>query len=508
MKKNHSLSRSYFIGLTLMGVGAMMVTSCAVDGFDDENFESPSGITLEVPTEEEIVITPSADGKTQSISWPVVLGAKGYQLTLIDESNPEAPILDNVFVDGCSYKTDREEDVNYKLTFSVVDNPEKDNHGTGEVVVKSFSTFTPTYATIPADAAGTDLNQYFAENPIPEQALMENVNYDLEAGGQYYISAPLDFDGYHVTLRSNSKSNHAKVLFTAEGACIMTTAPMGIKYIDFDVNNTLGGKNGVFGFSKETTVASAASINPTLYKWEGPVIEQPIQIASCNFDNVDGYFFWDNKVKTCVMNLVIDNCVVHLTPSTAIKAGVIWTNKGGHINELSITNSTFYESPDCTGDIYYFYQSGMDRVVDVYTDESYAKGVGNKVAYNNSTFYHIGWNQGEWGNYNGMAGKDFSWWEMQNCIFVDCSTKGSVPRRFLHGKQNQPHVLFNYNTYMKADGTFQDIKDDGSHEYDLSGTWIEEDPVFANPAQGDFHISGAGQVAHKTGDPRWLPTAE
>lgn len=34
---------------------------------------------------------------------------------------------------------------------------------------------------------------------------------------------------------------------------------------------------------------------------------------------------------------------------------------------------------------------------------------------------------------------------------------------------------------------------------------VLSDPQFANPAAGDFHISGATQVARKTGDPRWLP---
>jgi hypothetical protein len=56
---------------------------------------------------------------------------------------------------------------------------------------------------------------------------------------------------------------------------------------------------------------------------------------------------------------------------------------------------------------------------------------------------------------------------------------------------------------MKADGTFQDPQN-----YDVSGTIIEADPQFANPSSGDFHISGAEQVARKTGDPRWLPGAE
>ena len=58
---------------------------------------------------------------------------------------------------------------------------------------------------------------------------------------------------------------------------------------------------------------------------------------------------------------------------------------------------------------------------------------------------------------------------------------------------------------MKADGTFQDLKEDGTHDWDLSGTCIEEDPQFANPTVGDFHISGPTQIARKTGDPRWLP---
>ena len=53
---------------------------------------------------------------------------------------------------------------------------------------------------------------------------------------------------------------------------------------------------------------------------------------------------------------------------------------------------------------------------------------------------------------------------------------------------------------MKNDGTFQDPQN-----YDQSGTVIEEDPQFANPAVGDFHISGATQLARRTGDPRWLP---
>jgi hypothetical protein len=143
----------------------------------------------------------------------------------------------------------------------------------------------------------------------------------------------------------------------------------------------------------------------------------------------------------------------------------------------------------------------MVKAPDLYVDNSsYAKAATNSVNYTNSTFYHVTWNNGQWGNYNGMQAKTYSYWIMTDCIFWDCSTSGSVPRRFLHGRANQPGAKFNNNTYMKNDGTFQDPQN-----YDTSGTIIEEDPQFANPTEGDFHISGATQVARKTGDPRWLP---
>ena len=84
----------------------------------------------------------------------------------------------------------------------------------------------------------------------------------------------------------------------------------------------------------------------------------------------------------------------------------------------------------------------------------------------------------QWGNYNGVASKKTSYWNMKNCIFYNCSSSG-VARRFLAGKQNQATAVFENN--------------------------IKEDPLFADPANGDFTISGATQIARKTGDPRWLP---
>ena len=500
MKKNQFFTYSKMCMLALMGASALFLASCAKDGYDDESFDSGvSNTQVAVISADDITIAPSADGKSQTISWPVVMGAGGYRVSLIDVSDPSNPVINDSIVDGCSVTGKREEDVNYKLTILPLGDTKRNNTDAPSQAVKEFSTFTPTYMTIPN---GSDLNEWFTANPIPPEALIDNVNYDLEAGGSYTLSGVLDFNTNWVTLRTNSKSNPATINFTGE-ACITFVAPFNLKYMNIDCSaqEISSTNHGIFAFSKDPSAAPIGTDIDPKYKWANPLIDKPVTFVNSNFKNVKSYFFWDHQQAICAMTMLIDNCVVQLAPEKAFSGGVFWTNKGGHINELYITNSTFYELDGNVGDYKYFYQAGMVSGEEIYADKNAAT---NTVSYTNSTFYHVTWDNGQWGNYNRMGGRACSHWIMTDCIFYDCSPSG-VPRRFLHGKQNQPHVTFNNNTYMKADGTFQDIKEDGSHDYDHSGTTIEEDPQFKDPSIGDFHISGPTQVARRTGDPRWLP---
>ena len=495
MKQKQLFTYSRICTLALVGAYALFLTSCAKDGFDDESFDSGiSNTQVSSISAADIKIKESADGKSQTISWPVVMGASGYRVNLIDLGNPSEPVINDSIVDGCSVTGKREEDVNYKLTILPLGNAQKGNTDAASATSKEFSTFTPTYMTIPA---GSDLNEWFAANPVPDEALTENKNYDLEAGGSYTISGELDFDGHWVTLRSNSKSNPATITYIDAESCINFAAPFNAKYLHFDCQG-MANNNGVFGFSKNPTATRDEATGFVIFGGNTTIV-------NCTFDNVNGYFFWDNRKdqKVAAVQFLIDNCVVNLTPPAFQKAGVIWTNKGGHINNLTISNSTFFNLTEA-GDIYYFYQAGMYRAKDINMGADQG-GPGNSVTYKNSTFYLIGYlnNEGEWGNYNGMNGKPDSYWTMTDCIFYACSAKGGVPRRFLHGKTysaTSGNVTFANNTYMQADGSFDSVGN-----YDTSGTQIEEDPQFANPTQGDFHISGPTQVARKTGDPRWLP---
>lgn len=496
MKKNHFLTYSKLCMLALATAGAGFLASCAEDGFSPETFDGGVNNTqVASVSSDDIVITPSADGKSMTITWPVVMGAGGYRVNLVDLGNLTEPVINDSIVDGCSVTAKREEDVNYELTILALGNAKRNNTDASETAQKNFSTFTPTFKTIPG---GVDLNEWFEANPVPEDSVGVNLNYDLEGGATYTLSAQLDFETNAVTLRSNSKTDHAKIVYTTADATIATAAGFNVKYLDFDCA-ALPSNKGVFVFSGTSKGTPANQINPDAFKWSGLYIAEPVTFVNSNFDNVGGYFFWDNSKKVCFETVLVDNVVCHLVPQANVAGGVFWTNKGGQINNLTVANSTFYILPDNTFDYSYFYQAGSVGAQDVHNNTTAT----NSVTYKNSTFYHLTWNNHQWGNYNRMQGKAYSYWVMTDCIFYDCSTSGSVPRRFLHGQTyatTPQNKTFNNNTYMKADGTFQDPQN-----YDQSGTIIEEDPMFADPASGDFHISGATQVARKTGDPRWLP---
>lgn len=126
MKHNHFFTCSKICTLALVGAGALFLASCAKDGYDDESFDSGvSNTQVASISADDITITPSADGKTQTISWPVVMGAGGYQVKLIDTGNPSEPIINDSIVDGCSVTASREEDANYQLTILALGNTKR-----------------------------------------------------------------------------------------------------------------------------------------------------------------------------------------------------------------------------------------------------------------------------------------------------------------------------------------------------------------------------------------------
>ncbi|MCD8290763.1 MAG: DUF4992 family lipoprotein [Prevotella sp.] len=489
MRKNHFSLRRKAYALLSFTAGVLLFTSCAQDGFDnDETFSSSvTNTTLSSPSANDISIEASTDNSKTVITWKVIYGAGGYICSVYDVTDPDAPVAvddyENTLVDGCSIAVTREEDTNYKFSIRTAGNEELNNKEAETTTEVEFNSFTETYATIPD---GSDLAVWFAQNPVPDDAVNEALCYDLEQGGNYTLSEDVDFGLKKVTLRTKNQSDHAKITYTGSSVSILTQTALTIKYVDFDCSASKAGMIELSETPDESIYAATGS--GTYYN-----IMYSIVINGCNIDGINGNIVYDNKVAYCLENLLIKNCVIRHTSNTVASNNISFYFPGGFINDFEIDNSTLWNAGE--SDATYFVQynnSGRS------TRAGYTK---NYVSYKNCTFYNIA-KTGQMGNYSGFNGQSTSVWVMTNCIFVDCGNN-QVCRRFVGGAVNSSDATFLNNTYM-FDGEFEST--DGSvANYDTSGTAIEEDPGFKDPTNGDFTVSGSAQIAKRTGDPRWLP---
>ena len=411
----------------------------------------------------------------------MVFGAGGYIVSVYDVTTPDKPVavdsIENKLVDGTAITLSRKEDTYYKFSIKSAANVKANNTGAETKSEISYNTYTPTYKTIPDN---TDLTQYLAAKALPADSTSIDLCFDLVEGGSYTMSGVISPGLNKITLRCTNKNERPTVKFTGNAGFVMD-AGLTLKNINIDCG---------------TSTAPFVSMNatPLITSTNGYyILKDKLNIQSCNIDNVSNYFVYDNKQKVYIENVVVNNCIVHLTPAAVLDA-VFYLNKGGNILSLTVSNSTFYETG--TSDYKFFYQTSGRA--------SNVKYQSNNTTYANSTFYNVCYN-GQWGNYNSMAGQSNSYWNMTDCIFAYCSPTG-VARRFLAGKKNQKTATFKNNTYMQkaTDG----VTFDTPTGYDDTGTDIKENPSFKNPDGADFTISNAAQVNAKTGDPRWLPSAE
>lgn len=490
MKNNHFSLRRKACAMLPLAVGALLLASCAQDGYDDdERFTSDvTNTTLESPAVEDITIEASADGSQTNISWPVVHGAGGYICSVYDVSDPDNPVaVDEVadsLVDGCQLVVSRTEDTNYQLSIRTAGNEKYNNKEAETATTVDFTTFTETYASIPAN---TDLAQWFASN-LPASGEGE-LCFDLEAGAEYTMSGDVNLGNLQVTLRTTSRTNPAKITVTGASSFVPANGFV-LKYLDIDCSASTAPLIKMSATPDESIKGATGSGD--YYN-----ILQPITINGCNIENLKSSLYTDNGVKYCAGTFLITNSVIHfnLDGTGTVDEGSLINAYGGHINNFTAQNSTCYNMGAET--VKYFLRYNNSGRADR------AGYLSDYVNFRNCTFYNFGCDQ--FCNYGGLAGRETSNFTVASNIFVSCGD--NVARRIVAGRVGSAKASFSYNTYMNADGSFQSTNGSCAG-YDDSGTAIEEDPGFANPSQGDFTVSGASQISFGTGDPRWLPTNE
>lgn len=511
-KIKDALSPGKILSLPAMAVLGLMLASCAQDGFDDEEKwqSSVMNTQLETPKVDDIKIAASPDETKTIISWPVVHGAGGYICSLLDVSDPENPVpvdgMNGKLIDGCSITLTREEDVKYRFTIKTAGNEKLNNTEAETTSIKDFSTFTPTYRTIPE---GTDLYQWFTDNPVPqgdeadaikaelydgmgiapEEITNQMLNYDLIPGGEYTLSQTLDFLGSKVVLRSSKKTEFSKLKLIGDGTSFKTYTSFGLKYLDIDCSDT-------YKPLVELSATPDESIKGATGKGDFYNILGTIMLSGCNVKGVNGNLIFDGNKKYCLRTLMINNCKIQLTSSSLTNISgnaVIYFGKG-YVNDLTVQNSTFWNTGET--DAKYFIKYDNSGRPDRAGHEN------GSVRHKNCTFYNVArlGGNGQWANYDGMVNWQNTF-EMTNCIFVDCAK--DIARRFIKNYSTKPTYQFAYNTYLQdmATGTF----DSNATTYDRSGSIITSIPDFADPANGDFTLTSSEQAEKRTGDPRWLP---
>ena len=176
MKQNHLFTYSKICALALTGVGALFLTSCAKDGFDEETFVSPvtnTQMTSPELTKDNFSSRTNSDG-TESIvvTWKAVLGAGGYEYAAYNVDDPDNPIeLVQGVLDGVTFTFPKAEDTKYMVSVRTLGNKKLNNTDATEATVYSYSTMIDA-KVIPV---GNDIAEFINASLFQEQRVILSI---------------------------------------------------------------------------------------------------------------------------------------------------------------------------------------------------------------------------------------------------------------------------------------------------------------------------------------------
>lgn len=472
--------------LFLGAVLSLFAFSC-VDGFHDDVEWSSSvrNAKLESPAADQITIKFSADGSGQTIEWPLVPGAGGYQVTVYNIDNPSNPIVvgeENEVVDGVSTTRPSTEDTRFKVVIKTLGNLKNNNQAADLATVKTYDNLLAVTAVIPDS---TDLKAYFTAHPVPDSSA--ELCYELVPGGYYTMSGSVSFGKTTVTLRGG-KVNHSTVKIT-DGSFVNGGAGMKLKFIDMDYSAYVGTlTNAVIQMDVNfpTTGLSTGGY------WVIPTTK-PVAIQSCKITGLKFYLFYDNSKKYAIGTFLIKDCIIGRSVNqnaAEIRFGA------GMVKDLTVTRSTIYSEVADGSNRFIQISSGSVSSVKPST-ETWASG---SLTVSNCTFYQSNKTSQSF-NSNGAMRQPGDKIIITKNIFVDSFNQEAI-RRF-RSSNTTPTFTGGYNSFW-YNGVFP-LNEKTHAQGDNSGTIIESDPKLTYLGNAQFKLEGADQIAAGSGDPRWLP---
>ncbi len=506
--------------LLLAGTLAFAITSC-VDGYEDEKAWAPSvqNAQLESPDASGIKVVFSPDGLTHEISWKVVLGAGGYEVTVYNVDDPNNPVLvgeENQVIDGLKVTRPAKDDTKYKVLIKALGQAKYNNKEALNPTEKLYTNLLSSSGTIPT---GTDLAQYFKDNPIPAEC-DSTMCFDLEAGGTFTISDTINQKMSSLLIRGD-KVQRATITINDKGSFVNGGAGFKLQYVDISYS--------------EPSAKPLIALDPVFNKYGKPrstanflliPATSPIAVQNCKITGMKNNLLSGGNQKYAVAALLIKECVIGYNSAT-FNNGVFHSGNGSDdgndvmtIKDASITNCTFYNEQITTGSSNYFMRlqgSAINAVGTFPTGEVWA---GGSLSITNCTFYQIGPNA-QIANFRRNQWKTTSdKITVQKCVFVNSyndqtgadanrAASSAIIRR-IRGDSNNPLFTCGYNSYW-YNGAFvtgelyTDCPSGCNGRGDNSTTYIITDPGLTYAGNGVFTMTGADQITNRTGDPRWLP---
>ena len=499
MKKNH-LWATMKLCLMAIASSALLFTSCAQDGFDEETFETSVRNTQVVsPSAEKITIKQNSSGTEQIISWPVVLGAGGFECKVVDESDENEPVV--IFekvVDGCSFRAKREDDAKYRIYIHALGNKQYNNTDAASTTEIAYNTIVEPYKVIPS---GTDLAVFFKSEQIPENTTdpttkeMVAVAYNLEAGGQYTMSDTVSFGNRKVLVYSTKAG--ADITLTGEKAMFQIQNGFTLRNLRIDCAES----NSIGFITCSNTPDEDVPFNESVYTNAGTkgsyLISEPVEIKNCMIKDLKKALVATGENYGWVMvTLTIMNNIIQMDNEKDYFLnfyGSGSTARNSAFKELLIQNNTIYNLKENKSQFATRFGNASNAIKLFGTNSN--PEVGRfKWQMSNNTIMRV------------FTGKAFGNNQPNNACVINIITDNIL----IDDLQIEKYALGNqtkttYNNYLfgivstvsAADAKFGTVMDPGiippTTSLDLSKT------------NGGLSLTPSGEVfTSGAGDPRWL----
>ena len=488
-----------FFGGICCAAMALFAVSCA-QGADEEVFST--GVTnaqLESPTIDascfDIVTT--NDGDIVKFTWPVVYGGDGYEVKVASQETGE--MLIDTLIDGQSVTFPMVEDSYFDISVKVFGNDRYNNKDAAEATQYTYS----TWGTLQVIPSGSEISSWIAENYTAPESASLGLVYELEAGGQYTLTAPADFNLDKVCFRGDA--DNRPLVVVSGGGALMTQAGLKVMNINFDCTDAT--HRGLI--LMHSTPDASISTESLGYKADGAnqncfVIVKPVIFESCWVKNLPNAFLDDNQQKFALADLRINDAIIQLKNSGS--NGFIKFDKGGYlIQKMSITNTTIYNSVQNGGGVYFIrfsnasnaqpkkvFGNSRNFLEHTIKDCTIARTFPKKDFANNMP--------------NTQSGQKL-WCHIENTLFFDIFRleKYIQSQWYMTTPNNvlfcSPNASYNSNDASKKDklgNTYTINEDPGFSETDF----VELDLTAPN---GGLNLKAkSGALAPTIGDPRWL----